>query len=474
MAAPNLLVTDTAVKQLSDGNTAGTVLGQSASDPIGFYGATPNGGGGSNPASTQPAGPAQAAVARGQAAGVITTYVSTQSPSAVSANTTAEKAMTVVSGTGGQMLLTTTDLVFAVNKPTAQAGLGYGNLRVSASNTLQVTFSNWTSGSITPTTSQAYAIVALQGIPSLSVVWSPAAVAANSVVEQQVTVPGLMSGHLVQVSKPTSQAGIDIVGCRVIADNTLGVTFANVTASPVTPTAAETYTVFTSAGLDALNNEIMYGFNVGTVGAIGAGVVVSAGATTLTGLLATDMVTGIFDPTAQASATNAAYPVKGIPTADTLTLYFAGIGTGATPTASEIYGIKTTRLAPVAPLVLYNTVPVAPGSVAANTTAEQTFTVTGLIAGTPVWVNKPTWTNGIGIVGCRVSAANTLAITFANGTAAAITPPTENYIIGNFQVKTPGAGNCVYQSVVPAVTATTRLTNSVRAALTGVNLIAGA
>ena len=35
------LTSSNAVKQLSDGNSQGTVLGQSSSDPIAFYGATP-------------------------------------------------------------------------------------------------------------------------------------------------------------------------------------------------------------------------------------------------------------------------------------------------------------------------------------------------------------------------------------------------------------------------------------------------
>jgi len=35
------LSSSNAVRQLSDGNSQGTVLGQSASDPIAFYGATP-------------------------------------------------------------------------------------------------------------------------------------------------------------------------------------------------------------------------------------------------------------------------------------------------------------------------------------------------------------------------------------------------------------------------------------------------
>lgn len=67
-------------------------------------------------------------------------------------------------------------------------------------------------------------------------------------------------------------------------------------------------------------------------------------------------------------------------------------------------------------------VSLSPAIVAANTTAEQTFTVAGLKAGDFVSVNKPTAQAGLSIAGCRVSADNTLAITFGNHTAAGITP----------------------------------------------------
>ena len=67
-------------------------------------------------------------------------------------------------------------------------------------------------------------------------------------------------------------------------------------------------------------------------------------------------------------------------------------------------------------------VTLSPASVAINTTAEQTFTVNGLLAGDFVTCNKPTAQAGLGIVGCRVSAANTLAITFSNNTGSSITP----------------------------------------------------
>jgi len=55
------------------------------------------------------------------------------------------------------------------------------------------------------------------------------------------------------------------------------------------------------------------------------------------------------------------------------------------------------------------------------TTAEQTVTVAGLAVGDIVYVSKPTAQAGIGIAGVRVSAKDTLAITFVNPTASGVT-----------------------------------------------------
>lgn len=70
-----------------------------------------------------------------------------------------------------------------------------------------------------------------------------------------------------------------------------------------------------------------------------------------------------------------------------------------------------------------------PASVSAATSAEQTFTVTGLRLNDQVVVTKPTATAGLGIVNARVSAADTLAITFMNATAGAIDAASETYTI---------------------------------------------
>lgn len=68
-----------------------------------------------------------------------------------------------------------------------------------------------------------------------------------------------------------------------------------------------------------------------------------------------------------------------------------------------------------------------PASVAANTTAEQDFTVKGLTTDMMVDVNKPSLTAGVGIVNARVKAADTLAITFVNATASGVDPASEAY-----------------------------------------------
>lgn len=72
------------------------------------------------------------------------------------------------------------------------------------------------------------------------------AATANTTVEQTVTVLGLRlaSDKVVGYpTKPTHQAGLGIVGCRISADDTLAITFMNNTSGDITPTASEGYNV---------------------------------------------------------------------------------------------------------------------------------------------------------------------------------------------------------------------------------------
>lgn len=466
------------VKQLSDGSPAGTTLGYTLNsagtgDLISFYGATPI---------VQPSGNAQQAVTRGQACGMIATFSSTQSPASCTANTSIEVSMTVQSGTGGAFLVASGDIVF-LNKPTSQAGLGMGNVRFSSSNTLGTTFNNFTGAALTPTGSELYSGCILRGFNQITATLTPASVAATTIIEQQFTITpsatlgGLRVGELLQVVKPTTQAGLDIVGCRVVSNNVVGITFANPTAGALTPTAAQSYQFISLGGLDAVNNEMMAQVNIGTALAAGVATITTSeiAGLTVTGLATTDSVVGVSKDTQQAGL-----GISGMRVSSANTLAIAWVNPTAatlTPTASHVYQVAFRRPNPVAPLVVF-TQTLTPVSIAANTTAEQTFTITGanaLVAASPVWVNKPSFTSGLGIAGVRVSASNTLAINFCNVTAAAITPPAEAYIIGNFQVPFNSAdGVAMLQSAAGALDKTALLANAQRAAMVNMGLIAGA
>lgn len=77
----------------------------------------------------------------------------------------------------------------------------------------------------------------------LAVTLSPSSVANATSAEQTFTVTGVRPGDVVYVNKPTAQAGLGIVGTRVTANDTIGITFGNFTAATITPTASQIYLV---------------------------------------------------------------------------------------------------------------------------------------------------------------------------------------------------------------------------------------
>lgn len=83
-------------------------------------------------------------------------YQAAASPTAVTANTTAARDITV---TG----VTTDDILLNVVKPTAQTGLGIAGARIKATDTVEVVFVNATAGSITPTASEVYKVAVIKG-----------------------------------------------------------------------------------------------------------------------------------------------------------------------------------------------------------------------------------------------------------------------------------------------------------------------
>ena len=69
-----------------------------------------------------------------------------------------------------------------------------------------------------------------------------------------------------------------------------------------------------------------------------------------------------------------------------------------------------------------------PASVAAATTAEQSFTVPGILLGDIVFVVPPSTLNaGLGITGARATAVDTVVIRFGNTTAGALDAPAADY-----------------------------------------------
>lgn len=77
------------------------------------------------------------------------------------------------------------------------------------------------------------------------------------------------------------------------------------------------------------------------------------------------------------------------------------------------------------------TATLSPTAVGANTCAGQSFTVTGIVAGDYIFVNKPTSQAGLGVSGVRASGTNTAEINFCNNTVSPITPTaSEVYAFG--------------------------------------------
>lgn len=79
---------------------------------------------------------------------------------------------------------------------------------------------------------------------AINVTLSPASVAANTTAEQTFTCPGIAVGDLIlDATKPTHQAGLQVIPGRIPGANQFTLVFANGTASPIVPTASQVYTI---------------------------------------------------------------------------------------------------------------------------------------------------------------------------------------------------------------------------------------
>ena len=435
----------------------GAVVGQSALDTVGFYGGA---------GAAQSAGAQQAALSLSAAFGNVTTYAITDGTlAAVGCSSAAEQTVSVPG-------ILATDLVF-FNKLTQQATLVVCSARASAAGTVSITFGNTsTSTAVTPTASEVCEFTTIPSSMQLSAVLTPASVPAYTTNEQIFTVVGVTPGMIVQANKPTAQTGLGITNVRVVANGQVAIQFTNFTGTAIVPTAAETYLFLGASGISAFGNILCLGCNIGALASI-ATQTAAEGTLAVNAVLATDVVVGISRPANQAGLAFANGRAAG---AGSLAIeQINPTAAGVIPTANQVINATILRPNPL-PVLTVVTAPLIPISVAANTTAEQTFSVAGIpAAAVAVMLNKPTITPGIIIGGVRANGANILAITYGNQTSAAIIPPAEVYTVAyspNAALTTTGnycisPASVVFQGIVA-------LANGLRSALVASNFIPGA
>lgn len=409
-------LTFAAPKQISDQNSQGTGIGVSSTDEVGFYGNAPI---------VQPILGYGIEQPNLQDSGTLTKYQVTLTTGSVGATTTLETTSTVTGILAAD--------VIAVNKPAAQAGLGIAGYRASAANTIGVNYTNISTGALTPTSTDAYDVIGISSNYTTTAVLTPAAVPATpSGAEQLFSVPGATLGTLPIVNKPTNQAGLGITNIRVTAADQVGITFLNNSSGAITPTAAETYSFAFIPTLVPSDRSLVYKFTPATT-AVGASTTVDV-TTAVTGILADDIISGVSKPSAQAGLGITGYRVS---SAGNIAVQLYE-GSSAVTSTAEAYAATVQRKQAKSPFVVTQQT-LTPVSVAAGTTAEQTFTVNSLNVSTSVLVSKPSFTPGLHVVGMRVSAASTLALTYQNSGTAAVIPPAETYTIAAVPIQGPGA-----------------------------------
>lgn len=439
----------------------GTKVGNNSQSKVSFFGVSP--------AATQRSNGNQIAISNSQLnATLIGLTVSAVWPSSGTISATTISPIAVVFQSAG--LISSLDVVM-VNKILPQAGIGILQARVSTVSTVLLQYINMTNSNVTQTVTETVVATNFRGMAQ-SVTLSPPVISGGSISEAQFTVSGLSTDQLVYVVKPTDQLGLGIVGSRVVSNNTLGISFINNLTTAVTPTASEVYQIVALNGVYSTNNMLL------------AKVVLSAGVgavTTISGVTTrTIAVTGFAvtdDPISiqrTLSQQDLALVGVNVNAANQLALTYVNTGQTAspvTPTAGETYVIPFVRPNPAQPLVV-NSVTLTPTVVGALTTAEIQFAVSNITVSTVVWVNKPTFTSGIGIVGMRAVSTNVIGITYVNNTAVSITPPSETYLVGNFPIIL-GAGHQVQQQIVSGLQQNFDLTNEVRSVLVSLGIMAG-
>lgn len=436
-------------------------VGNNSQTPVGFYGVSP--------AATQRSNGNQANFSNTQLnATLVGLTVSAVWPSSGTISPTTVSPIAVVFQSAG--FISAIDVVL-VNKILPQSGLGILQARVSTVSTVLLQYINMTGSTLTQTVTETVIATNFRGMAQ-TVTLSPPVISANSIQEAQFTVSGLTTDSLVYVVKPTDQLGLGIVGSRVVSNNTLGISFINNLTTAITPTASEAYAVVALNGLYATNNmllaKVVLNAASGTVNTISG---VTSRTIAVTGFATSDDMIGIQRTLTQQDLALVGVNVNAV---NQLALTYINTGQTAspvTPTQGETYVIPFVRPNPPQPMIVQSVL-LTPTAIGALTTAEVTFAVSNITVSTVVWVNKPSFTSGIGVVGMRAVSGNVVGITYVNNTAVTITPPAETYLVGNFPTIL-GSGHRIEQQVMTGLQTNFDLTQEIRQVLVNMGIIAG-
>jgi hypothetical protein len=421
------------IRNLTDANPDGWNIGQSPTDKIGFYGAPPI---------MQKGNPYQGPVGP-QPMGEIVNFFTTQSPSAIAANTTAERTFTIAG-------LLATDFVLAVSMPMSQAGLGICGARVDSSGgSLHVTFSNDTANPITPTATKVYNVVVLRGFPTISAALTPTAVPGGTSVEQQFSI-----APTPPVATSNINAAGQVTGVNFTSNGSGYVVPPTVVFAGGGPNPSDVQTG-TFLGLDdpPATAAMPYGSGAAGIAILNSagnvvGVQITHGGAGYQVAPAVSFVGGVCIPRGFLLAVNK-------PTLD------AGIGIGGcrvvsdnviavtyfnnttgplTPTAQTYMLIALSSLIPISKTFVANINVGTVSSAATISTTEASFALNGALATDVITgVQKPTFQTGLMIGNGRVpSGGNYVNVPYVNPTAGGITPTAnEIYSVAIFR-QTPG------------------------------------
>ena len=409
------------------------------------------------------------------------------------------------------------EMVLAVTKPTAQAGMGIMGISSNAADTIQLVLGNPTAANVALTANQTWYCAVARGLNTIAVPAGSglaANLAANSTIEQTISVAGsgasvtcivntagqIISANVVAqgsmyyvpptvVFTPTAgyqgsgatamctisgggvtsvvitnggsgytngQVTVTLIGgtaiapgmfaainqtnanianlgignVRVSGPNQLAVMFVNPTTANIAANANMTFNAIAFNGMTVTSPIVLCSGNVTTTTATGAN---QANLTVMNvnNVTANDVCVGYVPALANSNTALSGATIA----ANAISMGFFGI----TNTPSVGLMVAAVHRNPNTPPVQVYSVYLAPTSVANNTTAEQVFTMPAnitLFANSAVGINKPSFTPGISIVGCRANSTTTLGVTFMNTSAIAITPPAENYVLASFTTPT--------------------------------------